>query len=360
MERLKPIVYFLTALLILLPFGVWGANVHFGHAHTLILVCLIALGAMLPNPYLCLFVFYVAAWLTYIVAGLFLGFLAAGATITVMLIDGSLWFILGTLVFLIIYNSHIKLGAVFNIICISAIIQAALGILQALGFDPIFDIARNLVTVNSELPSDAAVGTLGNNNFLAAFVAISLPFFFRRRWFYALPLLVVCLIFTKTTTAFIAAIVGTVYFFYPQIKSIKLEVFVLVCFVAAGAVISYAFFYHPFAENPRFDYWLNGLQQVAQSWQTILIGFGPTAEWKIGDKLHSEYVMALFNFGVIGLALLMGYIITICRTNRILFTAFIILCIDAIGNHVLHTIPTALLAITICSLIEHEKRRCSI
>jgi len=347
--------YFIVSLLIILPFGVWGATVHFGHAHSLIIAALIALGLLLPNQWMRLFVFYVAGWLAYIAAGLFIGFLTADASLTLILIDGSFWIILGALVFAVIYHSAPEKEAIFNIICIAAAIQASIGLLQSFGIDPVFDFFGSIVAVTTELDRTAAVGTLGNNNFLAAFIAISLPFFFRRGWFYVLPLIIACLIACKTSTAFVAAASGAAFYFYLQARA-NLKWSIPAATAALGAVAYYVLVYHPILQNDRPDLWIDGIRKATMSWHTLLIGYGPTAEWKIGDKLHSEYVMTLYNFGLIGLGLLAAYIVSVLKRfrqiDRILAAAFVIICIDAIGNHLMHTIPTALLAIVTMALLE--------
>jgi hypothetical protein len=101
--------------------------------------------------------------------------------------------------------------------------------------------------------------------------------------------------------------------------------------------------------------WIDGIQKITHSWESILFGFGPGIQWKAGDQLHNEYLMTVWNYGLIGLTFLIGFIVTIHRQNRWLFTAFIILCVDMIGNHALHTTPTALLAVVIIALIERER-----
>lgn len=351
---------FIAILLIVLPFGVWGATVHHGQAHTILIAYVVALGLMLPNAYMRIFMAYLAGWLSYVTAGLFLGFMAANASITTVLIDGSVWPIIGMSIFLIIYGADKKHHEIiYNAICITALIQAIIGLSQVSGYDPIVWALSQIVTIKSDLQPSTAVGTLGNNNFLAAFVAASLPFFFRRGWCMAIPIIIACLFVCKTTTAFIAAIAGTVFYFWPQIRE-NLKWSVPSCLVAGIIGLYYAFIYHPITANDRPDLWLDGIQKVTRSWRTILIGFGPNAEWRHGDKLHSEYFMMFYNFGVIGLGLMAGYIASIFKSinnvDRILMAAFVIICVDAIGNHLLHITTTALLVITITALIEKQRR----
>jgi hypothetical protein len=354
----KALEYYLAALLILLPLGVWGSTVHYGHAHSLIIFAVIGMGLIMPNQWMRLFMYYLAGWLAYATAGLFLGFLTSNHTITAYLLEGSVWTALGAVVFALIYYGRIKNETAFNILCVTAVIQAGLGVAQSFGYNPIFDFYRALVAVTSHLPPNAATGTLGNNNFLAAYVAIALPFFFRRRWCYFLPLLIICLHVAVTTTAAIAAIAGAAYYFYPQVRG-QLRSIALAGAAVAGCCIYYAFIYHPIIGNNRPDMWLNGIQKVAGSWQSIMIGYGPAATWKPGDELHSEYVMALFNFGAVGLGLVAAYIVSVFRAmekiDRRLMAAFVAICIDAIGNHLMHTIPTALIVIAILAMIERGR-----
>jgi len=340
--------------LVLIPFAVMGQNVHYGHFHALILAVMVFCAFAVPNTWLRSFLLYATGWVAWLMVNLFIGRYATTTNMSLVLIDGSFYLLLGAAFFIAVCYSDMKDETLFNAICIIAIIQAVLAILQFFGVNPFFDFVRRFVKVTSELPATAAIGTLGNNNFLAAFCAISLPFFFRGKWFYGVPVIALSLIFAQTTTAFVAAAVGAGYFFYPRIRFKKTVLGAL-----AGAGLLYAFIWHPFLNNPRFEYWLDGIRQITGSWASIIFGFGPTSKWRSGDELHNVYLMVWWSYGIIGLGILIRYILTVARENRLLFSAFIIACIDAIGNHgVAYTVPTAMLTITIMALIErgHEQR----
>lgn len=354
---------FLIALLILLPFGIIGENVHYGHFNTLLIFSLILLGLCLPNKYLTFFILYVAGWLSYQHIMAFLGLIAFKVSPSLVLIEGTIFLTLGMIIFLAIYHSSYKINTFLNAFCILAISQAIFGITQAYYFDPIPLWLGKIVKVTTELPAHAATGSLGNNNFLGAFLAISIPFFFRKKWYYFIPLILLGLYVCHTRTAAIAAIVGIAYFAwdYLSIKSReKSEILLNVLIIAVALILVTVYWF--LIENrqligERPGMWMDGIQKTTSSWKSLVFGFGPNAIWKVGDQLHNEYVMTFFNFGLIGLGLMLAYIKGIYRDHRLLFTAFIILCVNMIGNHALHTTPTALLAITIIALIEREKRR---
>lgn len=345
-------------MLAAVPFGFLGQNIHYGHAHAFLIASLCLLAALMPSRWIAFFLLYAAGWIGAINLGLFFGMIASPAGITLVLIDGSLYLILGMVFYLAVYHSGISLPTAYGAICITATAQAAIGIFQAVGIDPVFGPLSRLITIQTELPVDAAVGTLGNNNFLGAYLAISLPFFFRGKWALLLPVIIVGLWLSETRTAMIAAVAGFGCWACSWLRDRWWNEEAATRWILAASVIGIVICCLIFASRPvgpRLGYWIDGLRQAFTSPLTALFGFGPVAVWREGNTLHNEYLMTLYNFGAVGLALLIGYIVTAYRGNRLLFTAFIILCVDCIGNHALHTVPTAMLAITICALMDRER-----
>lgn len=330
---------------ILIPLILWAGVVHQAHVYTFMLVCFIGLSLYLPSKWFAGFGLYIALWWSLIIYLVW-----TGRVVPQMIgvsVDAILFLVFGMIAFLAIFNGKVKTDTWFNVICISALIQAVIGFLQYYGVNLVAVVFSYFVNISAELPTRTPVGTLGNNNFLAAFLAVSLPFFFRRVWLWVLPFVLFSLFLCKTSTAGIAVIVGTVYY----IGGWKLA-------VASIGLVSAYFYFFDFAhifQGDRWDFWKDALVKLSGSWKTLVYGFGPGITWQIGNELHNEYVMAVWNYGLVGLTFLLGYIVTVYREHKILFTSFLILCIDAVGNHVLHTVPTAVLAIVIIALIERER-----
>jgi len=335
----------ITAML-LVPFGLIFANmVHQGHLYTLIVFIFIGLAFALPNQFLTLFVLYVAGWLAYILSLNYVG--GCISAFVPVILDGSLFFLFFFLFFLSVFHSKISQKTWFNVICISAFIQALIGICQLWFFDPITSILSLVVTVTGDIPFSTPVGTLGNNNFLGAYLAISLPFFFRSKWWMLLPAIVYGIFITHTTAAGVAALVGVAFFFGGWWTVLLISI----------STVIYLYFYdftHIFKAD-RFLFWKDAFIKVTHSFKTFMFGFGPGITWEKGNQLHNEYVATLFNFGIVGLSLLIGYIVTVYKDNKILFTALLITCVNMLGNHPLHTTPSAMLILVIVALIEKER-----
>jgi hypothetical protein len=86
----------------------------------------------------------------------------------------------------------------------------------------------------------------------------------------------------------------------------------------------------------------------------VVFGYGPGISWKPDNKVHSEYVAAFFNFGLVGLSLVAGYAKSVLRAPRMLLTALLILAVNCIGNHPFHVPATVMLALMVMALAQRE------
>lgn len=334
--------------LLLIPFGFMAPVIHQGHVYALMLICFIGLALAMPSLWFRGFGLYVAAWWLYVMYRVWIG--VAIPELHAVAIDAALFLMFGMVALLAVYHSTFPQQTWFNVICIAALIQAIIGILQVIGCDPISTILSSIVIVRGENPFTTPTGTLGNQNFLGAFLAISLPFFFRRGWWVAAPVITFGLVISHTTAACFAAVMGAAFYFGGWLCFFGLAI--------AGTGYLYFFDYQHIFQGDRWQFAGDILQKVGTSWKSSWFGFGPGITWEAGNTPHNEYTWTLFNYGAVGLAIMTGYILTAYRGNRAraLFTAFLILCINMIGNHALHTTPTALLAIIIIALMERERK----
>lgn len=88
-------------------------------------------------------------------------------------------------------------NTLYNLICVVALINVAFAILQA------FDVYILLKPVSRDIP----IGLMSNPNELSAFLAICLPFFFRRKWVYTLPLILAGLFLAKSSNGILAGFI---------------------------------------------------------------------------------------------------------------------------------------------------------
>lgn len=297
----------------------------------------------MPNKFLRVLGFVVVGWLLFAyIVGFFLDFPVSAY------IEASMMIMIGVSLFLFVFYTDISANLYFNVICISSLLQCLIALCQWFWVDPVSITLSHIIHVTSSgFDTRTPVGILGNRNFLGAYLAISLPFFLRNKWCWFIPVIAFGLWITQTATAIIAAIIGITFFFY--------GFWGILVGVVLGAIYLFGLSGKDLAGNVRLEYWKDAIQKVSASPISLLFGYGQGVTWKIGNQLHSEYVATLFNYGLIGLSSMVAYIVTVYRGHKILLASFIILCINMTGNHPLHVVSTAILAIVIIALIEREK-----
>ncbi len=353
--------YFILFFFSLVPFCFFAsvplsakiASVHMGHHYALVIACLGIIGAFIRNKWITLFFLYAAAWMVLIFVLKQLN-PSIPAIAVANAFDATLYMLVGGAIFLCVYHSDLSKEAFYNVICVTSIIQAVIAVLQRFGFDPVLWLLNLSLNAVPLLDVHTMTGTLGNNNFLGAYLAISMPFFFRRNWTYALILIVPVLYLTQTTSAVVPALIGVMFYVFDRVKG-----FYQIAGIIAAAVVAslaYALFNHtPFYSNPRWADWWFALRQLFVHPIYVLIGMGPGAGWGKIYPMHNEWLQCFHQFGFVGFSLLAGYVLTIYRGNRILFTAFLIAAINMIGNYSLHLAPSAFLIIIVAGLIERER-----
>jgi hypothetical protein len=335
-----------------LPFAFLSYGIiHEGPRLAFVLFAVVVLASLIRNKWLSGACWYLLLWMVFICIYRMKFNLPQDVFVSALI---SFTMILsGIVAFIAVLKSTIRNETYYNIICLAVLIQASLAIFQYSGFDPVVWILTLITQAQPLLDPHTMTGTLGNPNFLAAFIAISLPFFFRRNWFYALITLVPILYITKTTSAVVPALIGTFFYFYP-LMSFRIKIGIAVLCLSMGTW--YAFFQHtPIHVNPRWKDWYAAIGLWASHPFPIIAGMGPGASWGKDYPMHNEWLECLYQYGVIGLSLLIGYVVTIYRRDRMLLTAFIIAAINMFGNYSLHLAPSAFLIIIIAALIERER-----
>lgn len=188
------------------------------------------------------------------------------------------------------------------------------------------------------------VATLGNQNFLGAFLAIGAFSCIRpQRWgwlFLILPALWFC-----RTTAAIASFLAGLGFMAWRWKGLVLSAIPAVAYFLLIKRSSTSIM-------QRLDFWTDCWEKITSSWWTVIVGFGPGIPWRTDNTLHSVYADILWNLGIIGLIFTAVYIRRSFRiaANRRIAAMITAACVDGIGNHLTQTIPTACLAAIIFAL----------
>jgi len=349
----------------LVPFAFISPGiVHVGHQFFLVLTTLVIMGILIKNRWLRVMFAYIALWQLIIFVSGFLALDMFSRRINPQVGQGFSqvsFAISAAIIFKWASESKIKLTTVYNFICVTVLIQMLIAIFQLNGIDPVFNLLAKLFKVARKLDPSFATGTLGNNNFFAAYIAITLPFFFRGKWRWFIFPIAAFLLTTTTSSAVFAVLTGIAYYYrdisLPQYKIgkkwrylIGAILLILLCFIYTTVADV------PFWKSPRFGMWSKGLNKVYSGGiGRIVFGLGPGASWGSRGTLHNEWLSLFFHYGLMGMVLLTGFVVNMYKGNKILFTAFVIASVNALGNLSMHLAPSAFLIIMIAGLCEREK-----
>jgi len=345
--------YTLPALFLLAPFLILSTGyIWTGQQIGLMVIFLFLMATMIENKWLRAFLFYAIAWQT----ALFIHALTHPMVFQLAIASGYtqvLFMTAGAMIFMTASKSKLSVSTFYNIICIAVLIQVFIAIPQKyMGFDLVRMALSLIAPTKSIYTTPVLVGTLGNSNYLAAFLAFSVPFFFRKWWIWSLPLVIVALAMSMSSSAVIAAVIGIVVFFFRGYDEIGRKW--IICLAAILGISAYIVIDSPGFVNERFHIWTAAFNQVVQWPLGIAFGLGPGAAWAQNYPLHSEWVTLFHQFGVIGIILAVGYLLTVSRKNIHLFSSFVIIVINMFGNAALHIAPTAFLACMVAGLMERK------
>lgn len=317
--------YFLPAGLAIVCLAAgWGNNIYATQAMIMVIVAFCAFFLTLGDWRLSAIGAYLAIWYTVLYS--------TGLVAPAIIADSITSIGSGMIIYVIIRFGKAPITVYFNTIIAVAVVLSLLGI-------------------DSYLHGKAPVATLGNQNFLGAFLAISALACFTKKRFIWLAVILPGLWFCASSTPIAAFCIGLGFIVW------KWKGAALACI--PGAIYFFYFDGNTLLGNDRLSFWLNAWDYISASPWTIIFGFGPGVPWNPGQgMLHSEYVNIAWNLGLTGLLLSGLYLSrTFKSTNRILTAMLLAVLVDGIGNHLLHTIPTAILAVIIFALIDRENRR---
>ena len=366
MQTLKKNI--LPILLLAVPFMVLSRGVQVQGQHLFFsIIPLIILGVLIQNRWVSFFLFYVSAWQIFIFlyamiwpeqqrwsTYLIVEYKGVGAMSLLFMMNDYLWIALGAMVFYSASILPVSEEIVFDAICIGSLIQAGLAALQLLGVD-LWTSALGLI-MPSRSDLGGAAGTMGNGNYLGGWLAISLPFFFRGKWWvFVLPILAL-LIPVRSATAFAAALAGLLaYGLYSRRFTMEEKIWASV--LAVFFVCAFGLIYHPIFHNDRFDMWWQAAREVMASPAKFIFGLGPGNLSAGLIPLHSEWVTCLQAFGYLGLVMMAGYFIFGPVGNLILTSSLAAIGVDMLGNSPLHLGPSAFLILVICGLLERTAKQ---
>ena len=252
---------------------------------------------------------------------------------------------------------------ILNGMCVGALIQVFIIFSSALGFDPYIwalgKISGDFVIVGpTSFPITQSIGSLGNTNLTAAYLALTAMAFVRGKWTYFLPIVILALTFTSSVMGVGSFVAGAVYYLNHEkiISKPKLYLLATIC------MIGLFFIGVNGADSGRFESWSKLFEAV--TFKHFLIGMGPG--WFPDFRLmlndthlvqeHNEF-LALFNlFGMAGVLVVLPMFLKFLKRKdacRIFPTVLFIAFCNSYGHFSLHQSTTAIIiivTIVICAI----------
>lgn len=217
------------------------------------------------------------------------------------------------------------------LIRLSAVFQLSLAYVQwKLHFYPVLNAIRFYGRPVTQ--TDWTIGTLVNTGFLAIYLAICLPFFFKGWWrLFILPALIL-MYHLPSSSASIGLLIGFTYYYYfnrhPKVKFRYL----------VGLIVSIGLWYvtkhdtslfHTY-EHSRWDMWADTLPSIKAN---LWFGIGPGGllhkEW---SGIHNDWLRMLVEYGVIGSSLVLWGFSRVFKADSTLVSSLIIAAVCMGGN----------------------------
>lgn len=381
--------WIIPALFLALPFALISPGLIWKSQLLFFIFCPIFIIALnIKNSWVKAFLLYASVWQIFIFLMGFSKGISPGPALSIILSIMA-----GAVIFKFISENKLPDSKWLAIMRIATLAQIFIAIPQHWKWNPFMKFVSMFTTVMEKLPGHL-VGTLGNRNYLAAFIAISIPAFigwkvFKIRNVTINPWLIGIFIFLFFcfSPGTLAAVLGLV-FYYSFGKSKRDRI--LCMSLATMVCVAYTAFYvlstgshlNEFTELPkqldglltngkinldpfqgdigRFAMWMQVITLIIQHPLFIIFGYGPAAFWGREYPIHGMYFSVWFQYGSIGLVLFLGFIIQYFRflsmkKEIILLTSFLIICLDMIGNFTAEIATTAFSILIICGLIERRR-----
>jgi hypothetical protein len=272
----------------------------------------------------------------------------------------------GILFFANFYERYSEIGTKFILdgMAIGCLIQCFIVLMNYVDIHIYFEFLKlfysNLNYVGS---APIGIGSLGNSNLLASYVAITSIALCRKKWRFFLPFPVCALIIANSMMGYATFLCGAIYFVLSHSIYFKKS---WAYFAAAVAMITVYFTGIHGMDSYRFKAWGTLFEMV--DLPHFLFGKGPGWFYQHGIVIshheimmqeHNAFLSAFNMFGIIGIALLIPSFLrylTLKDSNKIfpaiLFAAFI----NSYGHFTLHQSTVAIIIIVTASICLAEGR----
>ena len=331
-------------------------------ACTLPILSIWPMGSSIPNDYVRTtplylftlgFIFLVGLWITSqdLFLGMFVMYVAMGAlqTQTSLALAVAHWMLLGSFGILIVRSFQsdwlLKLG-----LTVVGIFEVIYAFIQSFQYDPLF--------IKGIAPVIFIHGTFGHHNFLGAFLAMLTPFVFT----WSLPFFIFGLIMSQSLLSVGGALVGLTITYCHSFWS-------RITILGSGVLFILLFFWQKSLDSThtRIEAWRTAFRMMYESWRSLLFGYGPGSWYTLvpAEQVrlrhvepfyqgHNEYIQGIFEFGIIGFALVLSWLYM--HRNAFKSGAFVTLIISSAGIYVFHLASLAIVAVVILGMATRKER----
>jgi len=224
-------------------------------------------------------------------------------------------------------------------------------ILQFFGFESVYMIdAKNLHAIAT--PSFGVCATMGHPTYLGALLACLVPLAIWKKFYKTAALMVIAVFMTQSDMAIGSMLVSLVSYVFLKSKKLFIGGLVFGIIILGFIVVNFSTIRPLIGDSGRFNEWAKindtiktGLvlkNQIGQEIQkkTNLLGFGSGSFKKIYytkenkyDYAHNEYLQMYFEFGIICLGLVLGFLFMQMYGGENVFIKMSILCLglNALG-----------------------------
>ncbi len=284
-----------------------------------------------------------------------------------------------------------RLGMLVNVVLVLAALEVALAVLQSLGTDIVFMALQALspAYIKANTWAHGSGGTMGNPNVISALVALALPF----SWYYLhrYPLgyalaVVVGLAFCAwqaTGTAILAIIGGMLVMgVLNNRNNYMLFGMAILGSIGVGWFLLGDSGINELLGNLRPDgsgarmitwnatvaaWWDTGIitGNGPGSWAVLWPSFRPPAAWWNWKFAHNDFLQLLFEMGLAGLTLVLGFIVSLARTAwafrgylevSILSSVLVTTVILCLGSFTMHMAALAVIPLVAAARLEAYRR----
>jgi len=247
--------------------------------------------------------------------------------------------------------------SVFNVICILILIECFLYILQYFGLNLLIAVSSSL---GYEIRPGQGAATLGNINFFAICLAITLPLFFRKRWAWCLLFIIPILISARTAGAALAAAGAVAYWAWKTKGNSRLLTgLAILTIIGTGLTIFFVWFDpKSFALDPfRIGLW-NTMLASWHQWALIGNGIGSLPMLLKVEHAHNDFLEAIFEGGIPYFVCITGFVICFLRrsirehnkNDLIIISGLIALGISSLFHYPLHLAPSGFIALVLLGM----------